>query len=35
MEIRGRVSEKEREMERLILEEAGTYSIMDIILFLR
>ena len=34
MEMQGRVSEKEREMGRLILEEAGTYNIIDILLFL-
>lgn len=32
---REKVNEKERELERLILEEAGTYYIVDLLQFLR
>jgi len=35
LEARGKVTEKEREIERLILEEAGTYYIIDLLQFLR
>ena len=34
-EMRGKVSQKQREMQRLILNEAGTYYIIDLLHFLR
>jgi hypothetical protein len=33
--VKEKVNEKERELERLILEEAGTYYIVDLLQFLR
>lgn len=33
--MKGKINEKEKEMERLILEEAGTYYIIDLLHFLR
>ena len=35
MNAREKVTEKEKELERLILEEAGTYYIVDLLQFLR
>jgi DNA-binding CsgD family transcriptional regulator len=34
-EARGRMSEREREIERLILEEGGSYYIIDLLHFLK
>lgn len=35
LEAKGKLTEKEKEIERLILEEAGTYYIIDLLQFLR